>query len=220
MKVELLYGKEGMVVNLPDGVKATVIRKHPMTPLRDPDEAVRRALENPVQQPAPFGAGKGQKERVHSYLRHHATGSERDPSPAAHRHLDPLGGPQDLHHHPGGHRASSSQRRPRTKRNCGVGRSLSHHPHRKPLCPRQGGPRGPREDQQRDSHYDRPPFRGGGPEDRHRPCGTAFHGGLFGRPQGGGPGSGLPGYHLELSHVPDPRTLQCRQLHHRGQPPS
>ena len=37
MKVELLYGKEGMAVNLPDGVKATVIRKHPMTPLRDPE---------------------------------------------------------------------------------------------------------------------------------------------------------------------------------------
>ena len=36
MKVELLYGKEGMAVDLPDGVKATVIRKHPMTPPSGP----------------------------------------------------------------------------------------------------------------------------------------------------------------------------------------
>jgi nickel-dependent lactate racemase len=61
MKVELLYGKEGMAVTLPDGVKATVIRKHPMRPLRDPDEAVRRALENPVQSPPLSELAKGKK---------------------------------------------------------------------------------------------------------------------------------------------------------------
>jgi nickel-dependent lactate racemase len=61
MKVELLYGKEGMTVNVPDGVKATVIRKHPMIPLRDPEEAVRRVLENPVQSPPLSELAKGKK---------------------------------------------------------------------------------------------------------------------------------------------------------------
>jgi nickel-dependent lactate racemase len=61
MKVELLYGREGMAVNLPDGVKATVIRKHPMTPLRDPNEAVRRALENAVKRPPLSELAKGKK---------------------------------------------------------------------------------------------------------------------------------------------------------------
>jgi len=61
MKVELLYGKEGMAVNLPDGVKATFIRKHPMTPLRDPDEAVRRTLENPVGSPPLSELARGKK---------------------------------------------------------------------------------------------------------------------------------------------------------------
>ncbi len=61
MKVELLYGKEGMAVNLPDGVKATFIRKHPMTPLRDPAEAVRRTLENPVGSPPLSELARGKK---------------------------------------------------------------------------------------------------------------------------------------------------------------
>ncbi len=61
MKVELLYGKEGMAVNLPDGVKATFIRKHPMTPLRDPGEAVRRTLENPVGSPPLSELARGKK---------------------------------------------------------------------------------------------------------------------------------------------------------------
>lgn len=61
MKVELLYGKEGMAVNLPDGVKATFIRKHPMTPLRDPGEAVRRTLESPVGSPPLSELARGKK---------------------------------------------------------------------------------------------------------------------------------------------------------------
>jgi len=61
MKVELLYGKEGMAVNLPDGVEATVIRKHPMIPLRDPEEAVRRVLENPVNGPPLSELARGKK---------------------------------------------------------------------------------------------------------------------------------------------------------------
>jgi lactate racemase len=47
MKVELLYGKKGLVVDLADPIRPTVVRKHPMVPLADPVEAVRQALENP-----------------------------------------------------------------------------------------------------------------------------------------------------------------------------
>ena len=51
MKVELLYGRKGITVNVPDDIGATVIRKHPMTPLADPLQAVRQALEKPVASP-------------------------------------------------------------------------------------------------------------------------------------------------------------------------
>jgi nickel-dependent lactate racemase len=61
MKVELLYGKGVTAVNLPDGLKPTVIRKHPMTPLGDPEEAVRRALLNPVESPTLSELAKGKK---------------------------------------------------------------------------------------------------------------------------------------------------------------
>ena len=48
MKVDLLYGRRGLTVDLPEGVRAHVIRKHPMPLLPDPAGAVRRALEKPV----------------------------------------------------------------------------------------------------------------------------------------------------------------------------
>ena len=52
MEVDLLYGRDGITINLPHDIKATVIRKHPMTPLRNPGQAVRQALEYPVQSAA------------------------------------------------------------------------------------------------------------------------------------------------------------------------
>ena len=49
MKVDLLYGQNGLEINLPEGVNPTIIRKHAMTPLPDPSRAVQDALENPVE---------------------------------------------------------------------------------------------------------------------------------------------------------------------------
>ncbi len=49
MKIDLLYGRNGLGVDLPDEVGVTVVRKHPMTPLADPAAAVRQALAAPVE---------------------------------------------------------------------------------------------------------------------------------------------------------------------------
>ena len=51
MTIHLLYGKKGLELDLPGGVRPTVIRKHPMTPLEHPSQAVRNALEHPVGTP-------------------------------------------------------------------------------------------------------------------------------------------------------------------------
>jgi len=48
MKIDLLYGRRGLTVELPEAVRAHVIRKHPMPLLPDPPGAVRRALKKPV----------------------------------------------------------------------------------------------------------------------------------------------------------------------------
>jgi lactate racemase len=61
MKVDLLYGRHGMTVDLPPEARATVIRKHPMVPLKDPFEAVRKALAHPVQSPPLVELAKGKK---------------------------------------------------------------------------------------------------------------------------------------------------------------
>ncbi|NCO60161.1 MAG: hypothetical protein COZ70_10960 [Deltaproteobacteria bacterium CG_4_8_14_3_um_filter_51_11] len=60
MKVDLLYGKKGLVFNVPDWVKGSVIRKRPMKPLPDAGKAVTEALLNPVgsQALASLAAGK------------------------------------------------------------------------------------------------------------------------------------------------------------------
>lgn len=52
MKIDLLYGRKGLTVDLPEAVRAHVIRKHPMPLLPDPSGAVRRALETPVGCPS------------------------------------------------------------------------------------------------------------------------------------------------------------------------
>lgn len=48
MKVDLFYGRNGLAVDLPDHLRIHLIRKHPMTPLADPADAVQLALESPV----------------------------------------------------------------------------------------------------------------------------------------------------------------------------
>jgi nickel-dependent lactate racemase len=46
--IDLLYGKAGLAVRIPDGARASVIRKRPMRKLPDAHGAVRRALDAPI----------------------------------------------------------------------------------------------------------------------------------------------------------------------------
>lgn len=52
MKIDLLYGRKSLTLDLPDAVRAHVIRKHPMPLLPDPSAAIRQALERPVGCPS------------------------------------------------------------------------------------------------------------------------------------------------------------------------
>jgi nickel-dependent lactate racemase len=61
MKVELLYGHEGLAVSLPDGIQVTVIRKQPMKTLPDPRRAVTEALARPVGSPSLAELAVGKK---------------------------------------------------------------------------------------------------------------------------------------------------------------
>jgi nickel-dependent lactate racemase len=51
MTVDLLYGRNGIPLRLPDGIRVTVVRKHPMIPIRNPVQAVTQALKMPVGSP-------------------------------------------------------------------------------------------------------------------------------------------------------------------------
>lgn len=61
MKIDLLYGRTGLTVHLPETVHAHVIRKHPMPLLPDPSGAVRHALENPLGCPPIGELARGKK---------------------------------------------------------------------------------------------------------------------------------------------------------------
>ncbi len=61
MQVELLYGKEGLQLNLPPSVRPTVIRKHPMVPVTDPVEAVTQALVHPEESPSLAELARGKQ---------------------------------------------------------------------------------------------------------------------------------------------------------------
>jgi nickel-dependent lactate racemase len=61
MSVELLYGRTGITVRLPDGIRATVVRKHPMILIRNPVQAVKQALEKPVGSPPLAEMARGGK---------------------------------------------------------------------------------------------------------------------------------------------------------------
>jgi nickel-dependent lactate racemase len=52
MKIDLLYGRMGLTVDLPEPIRAHVIRKHPMPLLPDPGGAVGQALKKPVGCPS------------------------------------------------------------------------------------------------------------------------------------------------------------------------
>ena len=61
MKIDLLYGRKGLTIDLPEAVRAHVIRKHPMPLLPDAAGAVRRALEKPVACPSLQELAQGKK---------------------------------------------------------------------------------------------------------------------------------------------------------------
>jgi lactate racemase len=61
MKIDLLYGRKGLTLDLPETIRAHVIRKHPMALLPDPGGAVRQALEKPVGCPSLRELAKGKK---------------------------------------------------------------------------------------------------------------------------------------------------------------
>src|SRR5208283_4389520 len=61
MKVDLLYGRDGITVDLPQEARVTVIRKHPMIPLADPFAEVKKAIETPVQSYPLAKLGRGKK---------------------------------------------------------------------------------------------------------------------------------------------------------------
>jgi hypothetical protein len=49
MKIDLLYGREGITVDVSDDIEVTVVQKHSMPLLPDPVQAVWQALKNPVE---------------------------------------------------------------------------------------------------------------------------------------------------------------------------
>jgi len=61
MNVDLLYGRNGIPLRLPDGVRVTVVRKHPMILIRNPVQAVKQALEKPVGSPPLAEMARGGK---------------------------------------------------------------------------------------------------------------------------------------------------------------
>ena len=62
MKVDLLYGRDGITVDLPHEARVTVIRKHPMIPLADPLAEVKKAFATPVQSDPLSKLGRGKKK--------------------------------------------------------------------------------------------------------------------------------------------------------------
>src|SRR4030065_2280697 len=48
MNVDLLYGRNSIPLRLPEDIRVTVVRKHPMILIRNPARAVKQALEKPV----------------------------------------------------------------------------------------------------------------------------------------------------------------------------
>ena len=61
MNVDLLYGRNSIPLRLPDGIRVTVVQKHPMIPIRNPVQAVNRALETPVGSPPLAEMARGRK---------------------------------------------------------------------------------------------------------------------------------------------------------------
>ena len=61
MNVDLLYGRNSIPLHLPENIRVTVVRKHPMIPIRNPDLAVTQAFESPVGSPPLAEMARGRK---------------------------------------------------------------------------------------------------------------------------------------------------------------
>jgi nickel-dependent lactate racemase len=61
MKIPLLYGKSGKVLDLPKDIRPTIIQKHPMAPLANPSQAVLEALAHPTGSPPLSQVALGKK---------------------------------------------------------------------------------------------------------------------------------------------------------------
>jgi nickel-dependent lactate racemase len=61
MKVDLLYGRNGITVNFADNIPVTEVRKNPMTSLSHPLQAVKQALEEPTGCPPLADMALGKK---------------------------------------------------------------------------------------------------------------------------------------------------------------
>jgi nickel-dependent lactate racemase len=61
VKFELLYGKSGLTLELPDRIHVHEVRKHPMAALEGPEDAVRRALREPVGSPPLAELARGKR---------------------------------------------------------------------------------------------------------------------------------------------------------------
>ncbi|MGA6993847.1 MAG: nickel-dependent lactate racemase [Candidatus Deferrimicrobiaceae bacterium] len=61
MIVDLLYGRNSIPLRLRDGIRVTVVRKHPMTPIHNPVQAVKQTLGKPVGSPPLAEMARGRK---------------------------------------------------------------------------------------------------------------------------------------------------------------
>lgn len=61
MDIDLLYGRNGITLHLDDDIRATTVHKYPMKPLNNPVQAVKDALDNPVESPPLSQLARGKK---------------------------------------------------------------------------------------------------------------------------------------------------------------
>ncbi|MEE8475182.1 MAG: nickel-dependent lactate racemase [Myxococcota bacterium] len=65
MRVALAYGRSDLTIELPDHRHSVeILEKQPVEPIRDPDAAIRRALDDPIGQPPLHEIAKGRSDAV------------------------------------------------------------------------------------------------------------------------------------------------------------
>ncbi len=218
MRVELNYGKGTVPLELSDQWSVSVIRKPAMPVLADPPAALRAALAAPVAS----GTLMQEAGRARSACILICDITRPVPNglilPALVRELLAAGLKRRLDPDPGRHRAAPPQRGQGAG---GAGRrslGAADRPGGKPLCAQRCGPRAPGDDRGRHGGEARPALRSGGPQDRYRAGGTAFHGRLLRRSQGHRTGDRPQRHHHDVPQRPLHVRSEGRQLRARGQP--